>query len=451
MRASHTLIILASLSTTLFGSAYAQTPAETLTACDALASHPHDPDREAMGVTDDQMIPRKAIAACEAATSLNPNEPRAAFQLGRSYWLARRDADAFVYFKRAAEAGYAPAMKYIGDAYMEGRGLPQGQVRDPATAFEWYKKSGEGRFSDGLEMAEKANDKKLEQAKAAEKETFNPSIFQNQVLISFLYHGKNVMKDDVYIPGLTMYVASFVEEISGDKLLYVDSACRPLSRYAAEVIGPIGKEVGRIGGALGAIIDNSDPNASAAELLVGIFGGMFASGFKMEAFENEGKKDALILVNRYTCNSDVARKIMGNIVSFVNGGVDSIKSATGIRDGSEQNPKNYQPQRTSPTYSSPSPPAQAQNTTPVLTAFDRGSNDRRIWENWFNGLTGGYQQGAAYWAEKRSDSLKPTCFDPQGQSYGDFTNGCLAAKNLITPFDVNRRSDPEYKRGWNAY
>jgi hypothetical protein len=32
-----------------------------------------------------------------------------------------------------------------------------------------------------------------------------------------------------------------------------------------------------------------------------------------------------------------------------------------------------------------------------------------------------------------------------------FTFGCEAAKARLTPKDVKRKSDPDYRRGWNSY
>ena len=72
---------------------------------------------------------------------MNPDEPRAWFQLGRAYWSARSDTRAFEAFSKAADLDYAPAMKYLGDAFLEGRGLPPNEHRDIATAMHWYKKA----------------------------------------------------------------------------------------------------------------------------------------------------------------------------------------------------------------------------------------------------------------------------------------------------------------------
>ena len=109
------------------GAAQGQAVDERVSRCDALASYPADPGRYAAGVTDEQFAPGAAVDACRAAVDADPQLPRSWFQLGRSYWIAQRDEEALAAFVEAAKLGYAPAMKFIGDAYNEGRGLPPGE------------------------------------------------------------------------------------------------------------------------------------------------------------------------------------------------------------------------------------------------------------------------------------------------------------------------------------
>src|SRR6202023_83825 len=40
--------------------------------CDSLAAHPSDPERLADGVADDAIVPKLAVAACEAAVKRSP-------------------------------------------------------------------------------------------------------------------------------------------------------------------------------------------------------------------------------------------------------------------------------------------------------------------------------------------------------------------------------------------
>jgi type IV secretory pathway TraG/TraD family ATPase VirD4 len=84
-------------------------------------------------------------------------------------------------------------------------------------------------------------------------------------------------------------------------------------------------------------------------------------------------------------------------------------------------------------------------------AFDRGLADRRTWESWFNGLNEDAHNGAAYWASERSKSHPGSCYDGQGQVAGEFRKGCLYAKKFLDPTDLQRRTEPDYRQGWNSY
>ncbi len=85
--------------------------------------------------------PSDAITACKIAVQLNPEVARSHYQLGLGYWLALRDQAAVAEFFEAAKHCHAKAMRAIGDAYVEGRGLPDGQGRDLQKAIEWYGKA----------------------------------------------------------------------------------------------------------------------------------------------------------------------------------------------------------------------------------------------------------------------------------------------------------------------
>jgi TPR repeat protein len=165
------------------------------------------------------MVPLTAIEACTTAARLNQSEPRVWFELGRASWLARRDADAFAFFSQAAKMNYAPAMKYLGDAYFQGRGLPSGRKQDPQLAIDFWKKAAAGGFPDGIEMVDavkksiaKDKEKTAAAAAAEAKEAFNPSVFQNPELMSALYYGKY---DNSIVPKLLVYTHALVEEVGG--------------------------------------------------------------------------------------------------------------------------------------------------------------------------------------------------------------------------------------------
>jgi TPR repeat protein len=234
-------------------------------------------------------VPGAAIEACERAARASPDLARVWFELGRGYWMANRDAEAFAAFVRAAKSNYAPAMKYIGDAYLEGRGLPSGEDQDVQIALQWYKKSNDGGFKEGGKAFQEATDYMY-------RNTFDQTIFQNQDYMARLY---NDNFENIQTPILFMaYLRALVDELGGDKILYVDSNCKPL-------ITAIGDTILSVIQAMSYLTILGDQNA----LIKGGFSILFS-----EYAEDQGKRDAVILVNRYGCKSAVAKKIVNNII-----------------------------------------------------------------------------------------------------------------------------------------
>ena len=78
--------------------------------------------------------------------------------------------------------------------------------------------------------------------------------------------------------------------------------------------------------------------------------------------------------------------------------------------------------------------------------FSQGLRDRTKWENWSSALTGDRRAGAEYWASQRSESNPGNCAGTP-----DFTKGCNEAKARLSGPDVLRKSEPDYKAGWNSY
>ncbi len=105
--------------------------------CDILAAHPDDPERYADGVADDEIVPKLAIMACEAALEEAPEEPRFRFQLGRALLAVGKKAEAFTHFQQASADDYAAAWAYLGDTYQYGLGVDANTQK----AFDAYKKS----------------------------------------------------------------------------------------------------------------------------------------------------------------------------------------------------------------------------------------------------------------------------------------------------------------------
>jgi hypothetical protein len=91
----------------------------------------------------------------------------------------------------------------------------------------------------------------------------------------------------------------------------------------------------------------------------------------------------------------------------------------------------------------------AEATQEVSTEFTDGLSDRRAWEQWFGGLTGEFREGASFWSGQRSLPKPGLCSD---QRYSQqFISGCAAAKAQLMRSDSRRKSEPDYRRGWNSY
>ena len=87
------------------------------------------------------------------------------------------------------------------------------------------------------------------------------------------------------------------------------------------------------------------------------------------------------------------------------------------------------------------------STPPAYSsAFSQGLADRTAWEQWVVTLSGDYETGARFWAGQRSLPHPSSC-----NGVPMFTAGCIAAKERLTPTDVLRKINPEYRAGWNSY
>ncbi len=96
------------------------------------------------------------------------------------------------------------------------------------------------------------------------------------------------------------------------------------------------------------------------------------------------------------------------------------------------------------------PAAQTPEPPQAPVPFQQGQADRRNWEGWFASLSGAFREGAQYWTGERSKPRPGTCYGPTGQAIGDWTAGCAAAKARLKDADLRRRSEPDYRTGWNS-
>lgn len=110
------------------------------------------------------------------------------------------------------------------------------------------------------------------------------------------------------------------------------------------------------------------------------------------------------------------------------------------------------------TYQAPvQQPAPLQRTVPVApqpaasdsNAFQQGLADRGSWETWFAGSQGDYHDGAFYWSGQRSLPQPGSCANAAMSR--DWQAGCAEAQKRLAISDARRRSEPDYKRGWNSW
>jgi hypothetical protein len=99
-----------------------------------------------------------------------------------------------------------------------------------------------------------------------------------------------------------------------------------------------------------------------------------------------------------------------------------------------------------PAEHPPPPPTATTAASPPTIMYQKGLADRTAWEHWIASLTGDYRTGAEYWASQRSLPKPGSC-----SGVPDFKTGCNAAKAKLAPVDILRRTEPEYKQGWNSY
>ena len=270
---------------------------KTIMACDSAAAHPDDPNRAAAGVPDSGLAIVIAVRVCSEAVEQDPSNARIWFQYGRALWLNQRYEDAVAAFAEAAEIGYAPAEKYIGDAFLEGKGLPEGQVKDVYTALDWYTKSADN----GFVQAESAV---AEVSKYIKQHTFDSSIFKRGDFMGHLYHGthKSIGKSvDLY-----HYAKGIYEFLDSEQAMDHAPECKPLLAKMGQININLGK--------LGAIFSSLQSGSTSEEVMGTMLGLWFDSALGIE--HDHGKRDAVTLINVHGCDTDVAHRITDSLINM---------------------------------------------------------------------------------------------------------------------------------------
>src|ERR1044072_3193957 len=90
---------------------------------------------------------------------------------------------------------------------------------------------------------------------------------------------------------------------------------------------------------------------------------------------------------------------------------------------------------------------QAQTTS---SSFDQGVADRDTWEHWTASLSGAELDGVTFWSSQRSLPRPGTCTGPASIP-AEWRRGCVEAQRRLALIDVRRKSEPDYKSGWNSW
>lgn len=275
------------------------TVAEMAMECHTLSAHPSDRNRSAAGVSDTELAPGIAIPACERAVAASPDDTTLVFELGRSLWIGGRDSEALAKFAESAERGHAGAMKYIGDAYVEGRGLPPNVEANIQEAANWYRKSSDAGFVD-------ADTALTEAEQQIARNTFDPKIFQNGKFMEILYNGDF---SNIEAPiALAYYAKGLVQGLDSNESIFLDQNCKAM-------IGRLGSQVVDIS-QFAAFIKQFDNAGKNNEEPVETFLKILLQKGGEPYFLDQGQRDATVLYNKDVlgCDSEVTKKVVNNIM-----------------------------------------------------------------------------------------------------------------------------------------
>lgn len=263
-------------------------PGDLLAGCDAVATHPDDPMREAVGIPDASVIPQKAIRDCEAAVAANGDVPRAHFQLGRALSLANRKAEAIDQFALAGE--YGAAQYYLGNAYRDGDGV--GQSFEMALNYYLAAKSN-GFAPSGADAA------------AIEaflvKNTFVADAFQKPHLAQMIYSGdfSSLRPADHFV--FSNYLQGMVAWFDSDQAMDHSPYCAPLLTWTGNVIH-------RFGPLAGLLSSGATRLGQGEYVQLGL--DYFIGG---PEHLDAGRRDAQRLINLHGCDSIVGERLVTNL------------------------------------------------------------------------------------------------------------------------------------------
>jgi hypothetical protein len=191
--------------------------------------------------------------------------------------------------------------------------------------------------------------------------------------------------------------------------------------------------------------DNICREASTAGVLIKSYNGLDWEGWSkrqvidiehLVTLRNESQKQFLVCHGTWVHTNGA--RLEGTMTMRLNVAGDTIVS---------WKPEDWAPSIPDPPLATEHAPAPAPtNTVSTKTAFEQGVVDRQGWEDWFAATTGDYRTGAVYWAAQRSLPHPGSC----ATLGGDATSGCTAAQARLSPTDARRKTEPDYRAGWNS-
>jgi len=102
-----------------------------------------------------------------------------------------------------------------------------------------------------------------------------------------------------------------------------------------------------------------------------------------------------------------------------------------------------------PAPVAPAPTVNSPTESQPSATYRQGQADREGWETWFGSLTGNYRAGAEHWASQRSLAKPGSCNVAPSSSDAEWTAGCIAAQQRLAASDVRRKTQRDYRLGWN--
>jgi hypothetical protein len=100
-----------------------------------------------------------------------------------------------------------------------------------------------------------------------------------------------------------------------------------------------------------------------------------------------------------------------------------------------------------PGGAAPPPPSSNQQASAQTPSFAAGRAARMDYEQWYGSLDGEYKQGAGWWASHRSAGRVTCTTEPHTATW---MLGCSGAQRRLEPADQRRRTDADFRAGWNS-